>query len=337
MQLTSDGHGPYLSAVEDVFGADVDFAQLIKLYGTEQTETRYSPAKCLGAKPKPITGDPDPKHISTSYIERQNLNVRMGVRRFTRLTNAFSKKLVNHAHAVALFYVWYNWCRRHTTTRVTPAQAAGLTDEWYDAEWLVGVIDAHLPSPDVVLEDGEVVPGQAVDEPPAPVANRRRPRLVEPVRGAGAEAERRAADVLPSTGFAGPAAPARPPRRPTTPRRNRRPRSGCGRVGLRRCPPADPPYANPTAHPPGASSQPLMLSRTSPGLRAACPSGSPVPGAAELLAAHREERLAQSRRKAGTVAAQPGPGDDVKHGGTRAISRRAARVGPSRTTPSAVG
>ncbi|MCY4661135.1 MAG: IS1 family transposase [Acidobacteria bacterium] len=147
VQLTSDGHGPYIAAVEDAFGADVDFAQLIKLYGTEQTETRYSPAKCLGVKVREITGDPDPKHVNTSYIERQNLNVRMGVRRFTRLTNAFSKKLANHAHAVALFYVWYNWCRRHTTTRTTPAQAAGLTDTWYDAEWLVGVVEAHLPKP----------------------------------------------------------------------------------------------------------------------------------------------------------------------------------------------
>ena len=147
IQLASDGHGPYVAAVEDAFGADVDFAQLVKLYGTEPEETRYSPPKCLGVRVDQITGDPDPKHISTSYIERQNLNVRMGVRRFTRLTNAFSKKLANHAHAVALFYVWYNWCRRHKTLRTTPAQAAGLTDEWFDADWLVGVVDAHLPKP----------------------------------------------------------------------------------------------------------------------------------------------------------------------------------------------
>ena len=147
IQLTSDGHGPYVAAVEDAFGADVDFAQLIKLYGTEQIEQRYSPPKCLGVKVNEVTGDPDPKHISTSYIERQNLNVRMGVRRFTRLTNAFSKKLANHVHAIALWTVWYNWCRRHATKRTTPAQAAGLTDEWFDAEWLVGVVDAHLPRP----------------------------------------------------------------------------------------------------------------------------------------------------------------------------------------------
>ena len=147
VQLTSDGLGAYIGAVEDVFGADVDFAQLVKLYGTEQAETRYSPPKCLGARPQAVTGDPDPKHISTSYIERQNLNVRMGVRRFTRLTNAFSKKFDNHVHALSLWHVWHNWCRRHTTTRMTPAQAAGLTDEWYDAKWLAGIVEAHLPKP----------------------------------------------------------------------------------------------------------------------------------------------------------------------------------------------
>ena len=148
VQLTADGLGAYVGAVEDVFGADVDFAQLIKIYATSpEADTRYSPARCRGIKLNPITGNPDPKHISTSYIERQNLNLRMGVRRFTRLTNAFSKKLENHGHALALWFVWHNWCRRHTTTRVTPAQAAGLTDEWYDAEWLVEQIDARAPKP----------------------------------------------------------------------------------------------------------------------------------------------------------------------------------------------
>ena len=147
IQLTADGHQPYIAAVEDVFGADVDFAQLIKIYGSEDPDRRYSPGKCLGVSVRPVTGDPDPKHISTSYVERQNLNVRMGVRRFTRLTNAFSKKLENHCHHFALWTVYYNWCRRHTTTRVTPAQAAGLTDEWYDAEWMVGLVDAAAPTP----------------------------------------------------------------------------------------------------------------------------------------------------------------------------------------------
>lgn len=147
IQLTADGHQPYIAAVEDVFGADVDFAQLIKTYGSEDPDRRYSPGKCLGVSVRPVTGDPDPKHISTSYVERQNLNVRMGVRRFTRLTNAFSKKLENHCHHFAIWTVYYNWCRRHTTTRVTPAQAAGLTDEWYDAEWMVGLVDAAAPTP----------------------------------------------------------------------------------------------------------------------------------------------------------------------------------------------
>lgn len=148
-QLTSDGLDLYVGAVEDAFGADVDFAQLVKVYTTPtgDEQRRYSPPKCRGAIPKPIQGDPDPAHISTSYIERQNLNLRMGVRRFTRLTNAFSKSLTNHAHAVALWSVWYNWCRRHTTTRTTPAQAAGLTETWYDAAWLVDMIQAHQPEP----------------------------------------------------------------------------------------------------------------------------------------------------------------------------------------------
>ena len=150
-QVTSDGLAAYVGAVEDVFGADVDFAQIIKLYGVgddnETTAARYSPPRCLGVKVNPVTGDPDPKHISTSYVERQNLNLRMAVRRFTRLTNAFSKRLENHVHAVALHVVWHNWCRRHTTTRVTPAQAAGLAEEWYDAAWLVEQIDARMPPP----------------------------------------------------------------------------------------------------------------------------------------------------------------------------------------------
>ena len=148
IQLTSDGFGPYINAVEDVFGSNVDFAQLVKLYNSPaDTDMRYSPARCRGAIVRPVTGNPDPKHVSTSYVERQNLNLRMGVRRFTRLTNAFSKKIQNHVHALALYYVWYNWCRRHTATRVTPAQEAGLTDTWHDTEWIVGLIDEHAPKP----------------------------------------------------------------------------------------------------------------------------------------------------------------------------------------------
>ena len=153
IQLTTDGLASYLPAVEDVFGADIDFAQLVKLYGpgkdTDEgtTSARYSPPTCHGVRVTRVTGDPNPKHINTSYVERSNLTIRMGVRRFTRLTNAFSKKLENHAHHVALMLTFYNWCRRHKTTRLTPAQAAGLTETWFDLDWLVGVIDERTPKP----------------------------------------------------------------------------------------------------------------------------------------------------------------------------------------------
>ena len=148
VQLTSDGLNSYLSAVEDAFGADVDYSQLIKLYGSEpEGEKRYSPAKCLGAVPKPVTGDPDPKHISTSYVERHNLTMRMSMRRFTRLTNAFSKRVQHHAHHVALYTVFYNFCRIHKTLKVSPAMASGVIDTLRDAEWIVGLIDARAPKP----------------------------------------------------------------------------------------------------------------------------------------------------------------------------------------------
>jgi IS1 family transposase len=126
VQLTSDGHGAYLSAVEGAFGADVDYAMLVKIYGHGGTEgpSRYSPPPCIGARKGRVTGKPDPAHISTSFAERQNLNIRMHTRRFTRLTNAFSKKVENHAHSVALFAMYYNFVRIHKTLRVTPAMAA---------------------------------------------------------------------------------------------------------------------------------------------------------------------------------------------------------------------
>jgi hypothetical protein len=129
VQLTSDGLKAYLDAVEEAFGDDVDFAALQKLYGTApEAQTRYSPAKCIGTKREAVTGNPDPKHVSTSYVERQNLTMRMALRRFTRLTNAFSKKLANHEAAVALHFMHYNFVRIHQTLRVTPAMAAGVTD-----------------------------------------------------------------------------------------------------------------------------------------------------------------------------------------------------------------
>lgn len=142
VQLTSDGHGPYLSAVGDAFGDDVDYAMLVKLYGADpQAETRYSPAKCIGAQKRPKIGEPDPKHISTSYVERSNLTMRMHMRRFTRLTNAFSKKVENHAAAIALHTMYYNFVRIHQTLKVTPAMAAGVTDKLWEVSDIVTVLE----------------------------------------------------------------------------------------------------------------------------------------------------------------------------------------------------
>jgi len=135
VQLTTDGLNVYLDAVEGAFGADIDYAVLVKMYESSQEETRYSPAVCVSAEPKRIMGNPDPAHISTSYVERQNLTMRMGMRRFTRLTNGFSKKVENHAYQIALHYMHYNFVRIHKTLRVTPAMEAGVTDHlWSIAE-----------------------------------------------------------------------------------------------------------------------------------------------------------------------------------------------------------
>jgi IS1 family transposase len=150
VQLTSDGHKAYLEAVEDAFGMDVDYAQLVKLYGSTSVEDqrRYSPVECLGAIPSPVTGNPDPKHISTSYAERQNLTMRMHMRRFTRLTNAFSKKFENHVHMVALYTVFYNFTKVHKTLRVTPALQAGLTDHVWSMEEVVRLLEeVEAPQP----------------------------------------------------------------------------------------------------------------------------------------------------------------------------------------------
>jgi hypothetical protein len=132
-----------LQAVEDAFGSEIDYAQLIKLYGNEAgpvTEARYSPPPCIGARKNRISGSPVARLVSTSHIERQNLTVRMSARRFTRLTNAFSKKLENHKHQVALHFMHYNFCRIHQTLRVTPAMEAGLTDHVWTLEEIVGLI-----------------------------------------------------------------------------------------------------------------------------------------------------------------------------------------------------
>lgn len=145
VQLTTDGHKAYLEAVEGAFGDDVDFAQLVKLYGEapEAFKGRYSPAECVGAKKMRITGNPDRKAVSTSHVERQNLTMRMSMRRFTRLTNGFSKKLDNHIHALALYFAFYNFCRIHKSLKVTPAMAAGITDKLWSLEDIAERIEAR--------------------------------------------------------------------------------------------------------------------------------------------------------------------------------------------------
>jgi IS1 family transposase len=141
VQITTDGHKAYMEAVETAFGADIDYAQLQKIYGAPaENHTRYSPATCIGCDMKVVSGDPDPKHVSTSFVERHNLSMRMSIRRFTRLTNAFSKKVENHAAAVALWFMYYNFCRVHQTLRVTPAMEAGISDHPWTVEELVELI-----------------------------------------------------------------------------------------------------------------------------------------------------------------------------------------------------
>lgn len=150
VQLTTDGHKAYLEAVEGVFGGDVDFAQLVKLYGGlggKTAERKYSPATCTGIKKRSIEGNPDMAHVSTSCVERQNLSMCMGMRRFTRLTNGFSKKLENHLHMPSLYFVHYNFTRIHKTLKCTPAMEAGISDTLYDMEWIVSLIDAREPAP----------------------------------------------------------------------------------------------------------------------------------------------------------------------------------------------
>ncbi len=160
VQLTTDGHRAYLQAVEEAFGADIDYGILVKLYGAETGgqghERKYSPSECVGVRKDKITGNPDPKHVSTSYVERQNLTMRMSMRRFTRLTNAFSKKLENHAHMVALYALWYNFVRVHKTLRMSPAMAAGIETRLWSMEDV-----ARLCEPQAPVKGGTYKPRQS--------------------------------------------------------------------------------------------------------------------------------------------------------------------------------
>lgn len=143
-QITTDSLKSYLTAIEIAFGADVDYAQMHKIYGaSDEPETRYSPARCIGCDMKTVIGEPDYRHVSTSFVERQNLTMRMSMRRFTRLTNGFSKKVENHVSAISLYFAFYNFCRVHQTLRITPAMQAGLTDH----VWSVEELAALLPEP----------------------------------------------------------------------------------------------------------------------------------------------------------------------------------------------
>ena len=150
VQITTDGHRAYVEAVEGAFGGDVDYAQLVKLYGPTITAPgRYSPAECTGIKKIRREGNPDIAHVSTSFVERQNLTMRMSMRRFTRLTNGFSKKLKNHVHALALYFAFYNFVRIHKTLRMSPAMAAGITDRLWSLDDIVAKVDAMAPAPKV--------------------------------------------------------------------------------------------------------------------------------------------------------------------------------------------
>jgi len=148
VQLTSDGHGAYLQAVEEAFGDDVNYAMLVKIYGAAPDKGRYSPAECIGAHKMTVEGKPDPKHVSTSFAERQNLTMRMHMRRFTRLTNAFSKKFENHMHMVALYTVWYNYVKQHKSLKgLSPAMEAGISGTLWSMTDLAEMVEAAAPKP----------------------------------------------------------------------------------------------------------------------------------------------------------------------------------------------
>jgi IS1 family transposase len=162
VQLTTDGHAPYLNAVDSNFGNDIDYAMLVKIYGeTAEAEKRYSPAECIGCKRKEITGKPDKRHISTSFVERQNLTMRMHMRRFTRLTNAFSKKIENHVAAIALHFMYYNFVRIHQTLRITPAMAAGVSDRVWEVSDIVKLVDEYREQR---IREGQEASRKAVEQ-----------------------------------------------------------------------------------------------------------------------------------------------------------------------------
>ena len=147
VQMTTDGHKAYLEAVEGAFGGDIDFAQLIKMYGAapESSKGRYSPADCTGIRKRAIEGNPAAEDVSTSHVERQNLTMRMHMRRFTRLTNAFSKKIENHSHSVALHFMYYNFVKIHSSLKVTPAMAANITDKLWEISDIVKLVEDAAP------------------------------------------------------------------------------------------------------------------------------------------------------------------------------------------------
>jgi IS1 family transposase len=151
IQLTTDGYRVYLDAVAGAFEDDINYAMLVKLYGEDPNavgpERKYSPGDCVGTRKEPITGNPDRKHISTSHVERHNLTMRMQMKRFGRLTNAFSKKVDNHIHALSLYFVWYNFCRQHKAHKLSPAMAAGVTDRLWSMEDIADLIEARAPKP----------------------------------------------------------------------------------------------------------------------------------------------------------------------------------------------
>ncbi len=147
VQLTTDAHRAYLDAVEEAFGGDIDYAKLVKLYGEAPGAGKYSPGECKGVKRTRVMGNPDIAHVSTSYVERQNLTMRMSMRRFTRLTNAFSKKIEGHVNALSLYFVFYNFVRQHKTLRCSPAMAAGISKTLWSMEDVVALIDAREVAP----------------------------------------------------------------------------------------------------------------------------------------------------------------------------------------------